>query len=76
MTHGMTVTATPACMTPQFRPPRLFAARMLRVTGRVNLLSSVSKIRAAKNSFQQVKKVNSAVVIRPVFVKVDEASGS
>ena len=59
------MTATPACMRPQFSVPSWLEARTVSVTGRVNLDSSVTRIRAAKNSFHEAKNVNRAVLMSP-----------
>ena len=63
--HGMMVSATPACSSPQLTCRTGQLETSVSVTGRVNFAWSVIRISAAKNSFQPAKKVNSAVVMTP-----------
>src|SRR4051794_3632118 len=63
--HGMIVSATPAWSSPQSTDPNTPEEISVSVTGSVNFGWSEIRISAAKNSFQAVKNVNSAVVITP-----------
>src|SRR3954453_11726529 len=63
--QGTIVRATPACSSPQLIEPKTPLEISVSVTGSVNRPWSEIRISAAKNSFQAVKNVNSAVVITP-----------
>src|SRR3954447_17185309 len=63
--HGIIVTATPACSSPQLIDPNVPLEMSVSVTGSVNFDWSLMRMSAAKNSFQVAKNVNSAVVMTP-----------
>ena len=61
--HGIMAIVMPAWSIPQSVPPRLVSARAVaRMSGRVNVEALLNRTSAARNSFHDVTKANSATV--------------